>query len=157
MMPQNKEFRRLKALIVKESFQIVRDPSTLLICVLLPFFLLFLYGYGVSLDLNHLRIGLVMEDSSPEARSFAYSIYNSRFFDVTTTPTVRSLLYDLERAAIRGFVVVPSYFSQFRNTPGHVTPIQVIADGSEPNTANFVQNYARGAFDNWLAQEAVIS
>lgn len=154
-MLQNSGIRRLKALIVKESFQIIRDPSTILISVVLPFFLLFLYGYGVSLDLNHLRIGLVLEDTSPEATSFAYSLYNSRYFDVKTYRHEHSLIYDLERNAIRGFVVVPSYFTQFRHRPDLIAPIQVIGDGSEPNTANFVQNYVRGAFDNWLQQEAV--
>jgi ABC-2 type transport system permease protein len=155
MMPQFNAYNRLTALMTKESLQIVRDPSTILICVVLPFFLLFLYGYGVSLDLNHLRLGLLMEDNSPEARSFAYSLYNSSYFEVKTAEEARPLIYDLEKGSIRGFVVVPSYFTAFRHRPNTIAPIQVIADGSEPNTANFVQNYVRGAFDSWLQQEAV--
>ena len=68
--------RRLGALIKKESFQIIKDPSTLLISVALPLILLFLYGFGVSLDLDHLKIGLVLEDTSPEAISFSKSIFD---------------------------------------------------------------------------------
>jgi len=48
--------RRIKALIKKEMFQIIKDPSTLLISIVLPIILLFLYGYGVSLDLDRLLI-----------------------------------------------------------------------------------------------------
>lgn len=136
---KSSKLRRVKALMVKEGLQIVRDPSTILISVVLPLFLLFLYGYGVSLDLDHLRIGLVLEDTSPEANSFAHSLYDSSYFEVKTVSNTRSLLYDLEAGAIRGFVVIPSYFTQFRHRPSTISPIQVIADGSEPNTANFVQ------------------
>lgn len=146
-------WRRLKALMMKETFQIVRDPSTILISVVLPLILLFLYGYGVSLDLNHLRIGLVLEDTAPDAQRFAKSMTDDPYFDVKIVRDRRELMDDLMRGDIRGFVVVPSYFTAFRYRPDAVAPIQVIADGSEPNTANFLQNYVRGAFNNWLIQE----
>lgn len=145
--------RRLKALIIKESFQIVRDPSTILISVVLPLLLLFLYGFGVSLDLNHLRLGLVLEDTTPDAMSFAQSLIDSRYFDLKIARDRRELNDDLTKGKIRGIVVVPSYFSAFRKRPETIAPIQVIADGSEPNTANFVQYYVQGAYQNWLQQE----
>lgn len=148
---------RLAALIRKESIQIVRDPSSLLISVVLPLILLFLYGYGVSLDLDHLRIGLVLEDTSPEARTFAESLTNSPYFEVKTVRDKRELLDPLTRGAIRGFVVVPSYFSSFLYRSGTVAPIQVIADGSEPNTANFLQNYVQGAFQIFLEQQSLLT
>lgn len=147
--------RRLKALITKETFQIIRDPSTILISVFLPLMLMFLYGYGVSLDLDHLRIGLVLEDTAPDAQRFAESLTNSPYFEVKIVRDRRELTDDLMSGAIRGFVVVPSYFSQFRERPNTIAPIQVIADGSEANTANFVQYYVQGAFQKWLQQEAI--
>ena len=157
MPPTLDSLRRLKALIKKEGLQIVRDPSSILIAVVLPLLLLFLYGTGVSLDLDHLRIGLVLEDTAPDAQSFAKSLVDSPYFDVKIVRDRRELLPDLERGKIRGFVVVPSYFSEFRHRPDSVAPIQVIADGSEANTANFVQYYVQGAFQNWLNQEAISS
>jgi len=150
-------WRRLKTLIVKESFQIIRDPSTLLISVVLPLILLFLYGFGVSLDLEHLPIGLVMEDRAPDAQSFAKSLTDSPYFDVKIVGDRRELTDEITSGALRGFVVIPSYFSEFRRRPDKIAPLQVIADGSEPNTANFVQYYIQGAFANWLEQEAISS
>jgi len=147
--------RRLKALIVKESIQIVRDPSTILISVVLPLLLLFIYGFGVSLDLDHLRLGLVMEDTTPDATSFAQSLIDSTYFDVKVARDRRELNDDLTRGRIRGLVVIPSYFSAFWARRDTVAPIQVIADASEPNTANFVQYYVQGAFQNWLQQERI--
>lgn len=156
MTVQN-SLRRVKALIIKEFFQIIRDPSSILVSVVLPLILLFIYGYGVSLDMNHLRIGVVVEDDAPDSISLTRSFTDSPFFDVKIARDHRELLDDLTRGSIRGIVVIPGYFSEFRRKQGLIAPIQVIADGSEPNTANFVQNYARGAYQNWLQQEAISS
>lgn len=147
----------LVALVKKESLQIVRDPSAILITVFLPVLLLFLYGSGVSLDLKHLRIGLVMEETSPDAQSFAKSLTDSPYFDVAIARNRRQVVEKLEKGELRGFVVIPSYFSEFRHRKDAIAPLQVIADGSEPNTANFVQYYVGGAFDNWLGQEKISS
>jgi len=148
-------WRRLKALLIKESYQIFRDPSSIMISIFLPLLLLFLYGYGVSLDLDHLRIGLVMEDTAPDARSLAQSFTDSTYFDVKVVRDRRELRRDIEAGKVRGFVVIPSYFSDFRRRQATVAPIQAIADGSETNTANFFQYYVQGAFANWLTQEAI--
>ena len=147
--------RRIKALILKEFYQIIRDPSSLLISFGLPLILIFIYGFGVSLDLNHLRIGLVLEDTSPDAQRFAQSLTDSIFFEVTVVRDRRELTEDILSGAIRGMVIVPSYFSDFRHQSSTIAPIQVIADGSETNTANFVQNYVAGAWQIWLQQEAL--
>ncbi len=147
--------RRVRALVRKEFLQILRDPSSILISVLIPLLLLFLYGYGVSLDLNHLKLGLVMEDISPDAQNFAKCLFNSPYFDVEVSRERHSLYQKLEKGSIRGVVVIPSYFSQFLQDKNQIAPIQVIADGSEVNTANFVQYYLQGAFETFIAQEAI--
>ncbi len=147
--------RRFKALLIKETLQIIRDPSSLLISVFLPFLLMFLYGYGVSLDLNHLKIGLVMEDTAPPAQSLAESFRNSPYFDVDVARDRRELDSGLTSGEIRALVVIPSYFSEFLEQKTTIAPIQVITDGSETNTSNFAQNYIEGTVQNWLRQEAI--
>lgn len=151
----NGRLRRLKALIIKEFYQMIRDPSSFLIGIGLPCVLMFLYGFGVSLDLNHLRLGIVLEDTAPDAQDFAQSLTDSRFFDVKIVRDRRELTQDILSGNIRGFVVIPAYFSEFRLRKDAVAPIQVIADGSETNTANFVLNYVQGAWQNWLQQEKI--
>jgi ABC-2 type transport system permease protein len=152
---QKGRLRRVQALIIKEFYQIKRDPSSILICFILPLILLFLYGFGVSLDLDHLKVGLVLQDTAPDAQSFAKSLTDSRFFDVKIGRDSREFTHDILNGSLRGIVVVPSYFSTFRQLPDTIAPIQVIADGSEPNTANFVQNYVSSAWQNWLQQEKI--
>lgn len=155
-IPHDKgKMRRLKALVVKEFYQIMRDPSSILICFVLPLILMFIYGYGVSLDLDHIRVGLVLEDTSQDAQSFAQSITASRYFDAHLARDRRFFNEEIIRGHIRAIIVIPSYFSSFRQRPDQIAPIQVLADGSEPNTAAFAQNYVQGVWLNWLQQESI--
>lgn len=145
--------RRLRALIRKEFLQILRDPSSILIAFVLPLILLFIFGYGVNLDSNRLPIGLVLEDTSPDIASLATAFTNSRFFAVRTAQDRRVFIPDLVAGRLRGIVVVPrNFFSQGMGEYGADSPdmtIQVITDGSEPNIAFFVQNYAQGVVRVW--------
>ena len=147
--------RRIRALIVKEFYQIIYDPSSILIAIVLPTILLFLYGFGVSLDLNTVNIGLVMEDSSPDAQSFAQSLTGSPHFHVRVARDSRDMVDPLLAGDVRGFVVIPSYFSAFRYRSDTLAPLQVITDGGEPNTANFVQNYVAQVWSKWLEQQKI--
>ena len=158
MQIKNKErFHRIKALIIKEFYQILRDPSSILISVVLPAILLFLYGYGISLDIKHLRIGVVIEDSAPDAQSFVEALMDSQYFDIQIARDRKKFYQEITEGSIKGIVVIPSYFSTFRQESYQIAPIQVITDGSEPNTASFVQNYIQAAFDNWKLQEKISS
>ena len=149
--------RRLKALIVKESLQVVRDPSSILIAFVLPLILLFLFGYGVSLDAREVRLGVVLEDTGPEARRLAASFRATPFFDARTALHRRDLEPDITSGRIRGMVVIPQDFAQTLNAPGIAAKVQVITDGSETNTANYVANYAGGTLTTWMIQEGLMA
>lgn len=142
-------FRRFFALVRKETQQLVRDPSTILIAFVLPLILLFLFGYGVSLDASRTRIGLAIESSSPAARDLGASFRASPYFDVRVGRDRREFTGDLVAGRIRGIVVVPADFGSERLRRGTAPRIQVLVDGSEANTASFVQSYARGVVQNW--------
>ena len=146
--------RRLLALSWKETLQIVRDPSSNVIAFVLPVVMLFIFGYGINLDTAAVNIGLVLEDTSPEARHFADSLIGSPYLRVTTGLRRDEMALALTAGRIRGFVVIPSDFSEKLERPGDTAPLLVITDGAEPNTANFVENYARGAWDLWSRQRA---
>lgn len=146
--------RRFRALVVKETIQVFRDPSSILIAFVLPLILLFLFGFGVSLDSTRIGIGLVLEDTSPEAQSLAAGFTNSRFFRTEIARDRHAVEEALVAGDIRGIVVIPMDFSARLNRAGAQAPVQVIADGTQPNTANFVHNYAQGVWENWLRQRA---
>ncbi|MFA6988574.1 MAG: ABC transporter permease [Candidatus Gastranaerophilaceae bacterium] len=143
---------RLIALIVKEFHQIVRDPSSVLLVVILPCILLFIYGYGVSLDVNKIKVGIVLEDNTPDSQDFATSITHSKYFDAKVSRTRPALVKELVAGNIRGIIIIPLNFTKLLKDPNDIVPFQVIADGSETNTANFVQNYARAVLSTWILQ-----
>jgi len=156
--------RRLFALCRKETFQIVRDPTSILIAFILPVVMLFIYGYGINLDTGSARIGLLAQDTSPDAREFAASLTASPYLHVTAFTSSEAVSDALTRSRVRGFVVIPSDFSAklrraesalAAGNPADPAPVQLVADGSEPNTAIFVQGYVNGAWQSWLAQRAV--
>ena len=64
---------RLRAMIRKESLQILRDPSSIAIAFVLPVFLLLLFGYGVSLDARHIPLAVVVEQADTNSASFISS------------------------------------------------------------------------------------
>lgn len=144
---------RIRSLLIKEFYQIIRDPSSIYLSFALPLILLFLYGYGISLDYKPLKIGLALEDHSPMAERFAFACKRSRYFDVTVVNDRRELDHPFMEGSIRGIVTIPSYFSSFALNGPFPGPIQLIADGSEPNTANFVRSYVQGAWNTWIIEE----
>jgi ABC-2 type transport system permease protein len=151
------QIRRIRALLIKEFAQMKRDLSTLIVCIALPIVLLLIYGFGVSLDFKHLPIGLVMEDRSPDAVSFAKALSNSTYFAITTDEQREPIERKVIDGSLKGMIVIPSYFSSFRQKGAHIAPIQVIADGTNPNTASFVQNYVNATFQGWLLEEKIES
>jgi ABC-2 type transport system permease protein len=148
-------FRRLWALMRKEAIQIVTDPSSILIAFILPVMLLFLFGYAVSLDTTRIRIGVALEERTPESENLLTSLRNSRYLDVTVSFDRGALEKEMVAGRLRGLLVVPVDFSRRLHSASDSAPLQIIADGSEPNTANFVQNYLQAAVSLWLQQRGL--
>ena len=69
---------RLRGLIRKEFLQIVRDPSSIAIAFLMPIILLLLFGYGVSLDSEHVPVALVVEKASADTADFTAGFEQSK-------------------------------------------------------------------------------
>jgi ABC-2 type transport system permease protein len=145
--------RRLAGLIRKESLQMVRDPSSFVIAGVLPVLLLFIFGFGVTLDLRRVPIAVVIEWPSPEADSFLASFRDSRYFEVRFARHRRAVEHELVSGRLKGIVVLAADFSE-RLGRAETAPIQLLVDGSDPNTAGLVQTYVQGLWSNWLDQEA---
>ena len=140
--------RRSLTLARKETFQIVRDPSSILIAFILPLILLLLFGFGISLDANSIRIGVGVQDARADARNLVQAFEASDYFEIVTAFDQTALEPDLVSGDLRGLVVIPPDFSE-RLRARDPAPIEVLTDGSQPNTAQFVANYAQGVYGVW--------
>lgn len=146
-------WRRVRALCVKETRQIVRDPSSWLIAVVI-LLLLFIFGYGINLDSSRLRVGVLLEQQSEEALDFVHTMTGSPYIDATVSDSRRQLIEMMQAGRIRAMVVIPVDFDRQMARPGADAPLQLITDGSEPNTANFAQGYVEGIWQIWQQQRA---
>jgi ABC-2 type transport system permease protein len=142
---------RLMGLIIKETIQVVRDPSSIAIAFIMPLVLLFLFGYGVSMDSDNSDIAIVTEQRGPETQSFIDSFANSRYFRVHLAHDRREVESQLVDGTVKAVVILPRQFSRLSGQ-GLEPPIQIEIDGVDPNTANLMRGYIEGAWQSWLRQ-----
>jgi ABC-2 type transport system permease protein len=146
-------WRRIRALVRKESLQVVRDPSSLVVAFVLPVLLLLLFGFGISFDATRVRIGLVIEEPSPETTWFVAALSNTRFFNVHQATDRHAFEDELAAGRLDGILVLAGDFAE-RLARGDTAGVQVITDGSDPNTAGLVTGYVLGAWQSWQTQRA---
>lgn len=142
--------RRLAALCRKESYQVVRDPSSILVAFVLPVVLLFIFAYGINLDTHDLRIGLIQQDQGVEAIRLEQALFASSAFAVTRGSSRSQMLSKMAKGEVRAIVVIPNDFA--KKTINKTPIVQLLTDGSDPNTAHFVANYLQGVMLNAQVQ-----
>lgn len=149
-----RRLRRLRALIVKEWRSVLVDPAAFGIAVGAPVVLLILFVYGVSLDTERVSVGIVIEQSTPEARDLAGAFRNARYFRPVffheRLPAERAL----SAGEVGGVVVLAGNFSRAALAEGEA-PIQVLVDGVDGRTGRTVATYVEGAVAKWLSQRVL--
>ena len=144
----------LLALIRKEVLQIARDPSALLIAFVLPVILLSLFAFAISLDVDEVRVGVVLESDGPIAGDLAGAFAGTPFLDARFGRDRREFEPMIISGELRGMVVIPADFDRSIQKGQIDKALQIITDGSQPNTANFTSGYLQGVFDTWLASRS---
>ena len=148
--PRSAKGRRVWSLVRKEARQVVRDPSSIAIGIVLPLVLILLFGYGLSLDVTHAPVAVVLEDPSPSATELAASFQLSPYFDarlLTSMPQAQQLM--LERK-VDGIVRIRPDFARRLHLGD--AEVQILVHGIDANHARIIQSYAQGAVGQWAAQ-----
>jgi ABC-2 type transport system permease protein len=144
--------RRVWALVKKEARQIIRDPSSIAVGMVLPVVLILLFGYGLSLDVKNVPVAVVLEDSSPDARELAARLQLSPYFDarlVTSMARAQELI--LTRQVDGILRIRPDFARALSNANAEV---QIVLHGADANHARIVEGYAQGVIGQWLAEHA---
>jgi ABC-2 type transport system permease protein len=144
---------RLRGLVRKEFLQILRDPSSIAIAFVMPVVLLLLFGYGLSLDAEHVPLAVVVEEPSAETASFIGSFQQSRYFELVPLSNMRQAEQALREHRVKGIIYLRENFARQRRSIG-AAPVQIILNGVDANTARLVQGYVNGAWEKWLELEA---
>jgi len=134
---------RLRGLVRKEFLQILRDPSALAIAFVLPVVLLLLFGYGVSLDAEHVPIAIVIERPTCDTASFCAELENSPYFSPTYLHGMPAAKQAMMQRRVDAILHLREDFSEKLRRPGGA-PIQLIVNGVDANIwINFVEVYRR--------------
>jgi ABC-2 type transport system permease protein len=145
-------FRRTRAMARKELLHIIRDPRSLIAAFSQPLLMLLLFGYALSLDVDHIPTIVYDLDRSPLSDALIKSFRGSRYFDIVEdVHAYRPIDRAINTRAALLAVVVPTDYS--RNLmEGKETQVQLLVDGSDSNTASIALGYAEGLVQTFAQQ-----
>jgi len=134
---------RLLAISRKEIIQLRRDPRSLALAFLLPVFLLILFGYAITWDVNDIALAVLDHDNSRESRELIDRFRSSGYFTLKERIEREG---DLDALLTGGHVqiglIIPPDFSANLGS-GRPAMLQAIVDGSDANTATTILAYTR--------------
>jgi ABC-2 type transport system permease protein len=126
----SKSLQRLRALIYKETVQILRDRRTLILFFALPLVELFLFAYAVSLTITHLPTAVVDQSMDTRSRDFILTLVNSGDFNLTLMlQNEQQVMQALNAGTVKvGVVIPPNFERQVLRGEGSVL---ILLDGSD--------------------------
>jgi ABC-2 type transport system permease protein len=145
-------FSRLLAVARKELLQIVRDSRSLGIVVIMPVTLMFLFGYGVNLDLKGLPLYIYDQEGSQQSQDLLKHFQASQYFHIVrVVNTYSDVAAALDNGSAKMGIVIPWNFARQLGS-GNPVGIQALVDATDDNTANILVGYAQGVVQGYSAQ-----
>ncbi len=146
---------RLLAYSLRESLEIARDPVRLVFAFLGTVILLFVLGYGISLDVEDIPFAVMDRDQSPESRDYIQSLAGSRYFDEKMPLFSDKEMDNRMRSGELGVAIEipPDYGKDMRH--GKQPKISVFVDGSMPYRAETIKGYMQGFHLSYLSELSI--
>ena len=147
------DLRRLFSYARRESLELRRDPIRATLAVLGSVLLLFIMGYGISMDVEDLTFAVLDRDQTTTSRDYTLGISGSRYF--IEQPPISD--YDeLDRRMRSGEVSlaieIPSGFTRDL-LAGRQAQIGAWVDGAMPQRAETLQGYVQGMHQHWVSEQ----
>jgi ABC-2 type transport system permease protein len=143
---------RFLALTRKEFYQMLRDPSSFLIGIVIPLMLIVLMGSGLSLDVKNLPVAVALEDTSPTARDALSFLNGSPYFSPSYVTSSKEAIALMDTRQADAVLVIPPDFTS-RLEQGHAT-VQILLYGIDATTANAANQYITSGLQSWQSQWA---
>lgn len=133
--------RRILAVSYKEWREIIRDRLFLSLAFVVPSALMLIFGYGLTLDVEHIPFAVVDHDKSAASRDYLHRYIDSRYFDyqgeLASEREIEPLLAD---SRIRLAIVIPPRFGE-RVAQGRAVAVQTLIDGTFPFRTSSSKGY----------------
>ncbi|HKP98225.1 MAG TPA: ABC transporter permease [Fibrobacteria bacterium] len=133
---------RIRTIALKEVRHILRDWQTLVVVLVMPVMMMFLYGYALNADAKEIPVMIELPSPGPEARTMADKIDASQLFAVKGIVNAASDPAELFKLhGIKAlFRFPPGFARELRRAGG--ARVQVLIDGSDPNLGTIIRNAA---------------
>jgi ABC-2 type transport system permease protein len=145
--------KKLSIFIRKEFYHILRDRRTLLILLGMPAVLVLLFGFAISNEIKNADIGVLDYAQNDQSQRLTQRLSASEYFTLALPLRSTQEIEEAFRAgSIKMAVVLPPDFGEetARGLPGS---LQLIADGTDPNTATTLSNYASAIIGDFLREQ----
>ncbi len=132
---------RIRSVMKKEFRQISRDRLTLFLLLVIPAFLLIMYGYALNFDIRQVSLAVFDRDGSPHSRDFTQAFLRSEYFQLKLMVSQESQIDGLlDSGRVKVVLVLPAEFS--RNLlAGREAVVQILLDGTEATAASTILGY----------------
>ena len=127
---------RLRALLVKEFLQLMRDPKMRFFVVVPPIVQLLIFGYAATFDVKYAAVGVVDASRTAASRAVLSSIHATGHFNLHYFDNMQQASDAMIRSEVRAILQFPYDFERSHSQQSGA--IQLIADGSDSNSAALV-------------------
>jgi ABC-2 type transport system permease protein len=157
------KIRNVRAIVRKEFYHLIRDFRSLYLAFAIPLLLILLFGYALSLDVEHIRTVVVDQDRTDMSRDFIRRLGASSYFRITgQLPDVRAVTQELDHGRTTLAVIIPPGWTADLRADRE-TAIQILLDGSDPNFAGisrayitaFVEGYNQKLLADFLDRQGI--
>ncbi len=132
---------RIRPIVIKEFRQISRDRRTLGVLLVIPAFMLVMFGYALNFDVRRVPLAVCDQDRSRASREFAESFLHSEYFDLKhRLSDAREIDGLMGGERVRVALVIPPDFSE-RLLGGREATVQVLVDGANASAAATAVGY----------------
>ena len=139
---------------LREALELGRDPVRLTLALLGTVILLFIMGFGISMDVEDLRFAVLDRDQSGLSRGYTLSLAGSRYFVEQPPITDYAQLDDRMKSGELSLAIeIPSGFGRDLER-GRPVAIAAWIDGAMPQRAETVRGYVQGMHHHWLLDTA---
>jgi ribosome-dependent ATPase len=147
--------RRLGACTIREALELARDPIRLGFAVFGTAFLMLVFGFGISTDVNSLTFAALDRDQTHESRAYLEELRGSSYFvEKPALVDYADLAKRLAEGRLDAAIEIPPGFGRdiARGRPAWVA---AWIDGARPFVAQTVRGYLQGMHQLYLADPMV--
>jgi ribosome-dependent ATPase len=147
--------RRMLAYTIRESLELLRDPIRLSFALLGTAFLMLIFGFGITTDVNSLSFAVLDRDDSFESRAYLSELRGSPYFvEQTPLQDTADLQNRLKSGKVSATVEIPPGFGRDIRR-GRPTEVGVWIDGAMPFRAETIHGYMQGVHQQFLSDPAI--